>query len=192
MPKQPDNDKKKKKEYIDTWELEADYSITLEDLVDSPPFNETNDESGDSITMGTRVPQWLARRITKIRETPGVPYEINSDILRDAIYLGLQILQLRYKLHDWEIEKKLASVVDATGMSTRIAVQVTELCKYLEKMHADDDNDHAVRRLDEFVCAIDTLTDDWHRRTIIKLLKRRGIVTELLTKCSRQAREIML
>lgn len=183
--------KDKPKKLVDTWSLETDLNLTLDDLVESPPFNESSDETGESATIGTRVPQWLLRRIIKLREIPGSPYEINSDVIRDAIYLGLQILQLRYKLHDWQIEKKLVSVIDATGMSTRIGTQVSELCKHLEKMHSDDD-EHAVGQLDEFIKAIDTIRDDWHKRTLVKMLKKRGIVMELLPRCSREAKEIML
>lgn len=177
---------------IDTWALESDTIITLEDLVNAAPFNETSDESGEAATIGTRVPQWMLRRVVRIRELPGSPYEINSDVLRDAMYLGLQILQLRYKLHDWEIEKKLASVIEATGAADRIASQVTELARNLEHLRDDEDSDHAILRLNEFILAIDSIRDEWHRRTLIRMLKRRKIVNELLPMCTSEAKEIML
>lgn len=182
----------KNQKLIDTWQLEDEQAFELEDLINAPPFKQTSDDSGESSTVSTRVPSWLMRRVTKMREIPGSPYEINSDVLRDAIWLGMQILQLRYKLHDWEIEKKLASVIDATGMSHRISVQVNELCKNLEKMKTDDDDERAVMQLTKFILAIQTIRDDWHKRTIIKLLKRRGIVTELLPRCTTEVKEIML
>lgn len=185
-------DKQQKQPLIDTWELEENATITIDDLVESAPFNQTQDESGESVTMGTRVPAWLSRRIAKLREFPGSPYELNSDVLRDAIWVGMQILQIRYKRHDWKTDRALSAVIDASGAMDRINAQISGLCKSLEKLKGEEDNEKAVEYLESFLITIDGLTDEWRKKTYVRILKRKGIVTELLPKCSKLAREVFI
>ena len=96
-------DRKKKKR--SDWALESplDEEVTLEQLVNESPFKEASDESGQSTTAGTRIPMWLKRRIIKLRELSGSPYELDSDVTRDALFIGLRVLHLRYKMGpDWD------------------------------------------------------------------------------------------
>jgi hypothetical protein len=174
-----------------TWDLEDDKEMTLESLIAEHPFKQSSDESGEGQSIGTRVPAWMLRRIAKFKELPGKPYEVNSDVIRDAIWLGLQILGKRYAMHDWEVDKKLTAVIDATGAMDRINGQVTGLCKNLIKLKQADDTDKAVEHLDEFILSIDTVQLQWHKDTLVKALKKNAIVTELLPRCSHLAQEIM-
>jgi ABC-type transporter Mla subunit MlaD len=111
--------------------------------------------------------------------------------MRDAIYLGLRILQLRYKKKDWQIDRKLSSVIDASGAFDRINSQVSDLCKNLEKLKSAEDVEHAVIHLDEFLKEVSNLSENWRKATFIKVLKKRGIVTDLLSQCSITAREVL-
>lgn len=181
-----------KEPQLDTWQLEEDTVVKIEDLVNASVFNQAADENGESANLGIRVPAWMGRRITKIREMPGSPYQINGDVARDALWLGLQILQLRYKTRDWDIEKKLAKVIDATGELDRINSNVNEFSKNLEKLKASDDAELAILNLEAYLKSVDTMEDAWRKRTTIKLLKRKGIVLELITHCDRSSREMMI
>jgi hypothetical protein len=173
---------KPQSESKDPWALEEDIRLTIEDLINEEPFNITSDDSGESVSVGTRVPSTMYR---------GGPYQINSDVMRDAIYLGLRILQIRYKKKDWEIDRKLAAVIDASGAFDRINSQVSDLCKNLEKLKASEDMEHAVAHLDEFLREVSNFSEDWRKKTFIKVLKKRGIVTELVSQCSTISREVL-
>jgi hypothetical protein len=175
----------------DPWALEEDVHLTIEDLINEEPFNHTSDDTGDSVSIGTRVPSTMYRRLVEIRETPGGPYQINSDVMRDAIYLGMRILQLRYKKKDWQIDRKLSSVIDASGAFDRINSQVSDLCKNLEKLKSAEDTEHAVAHLDDFLKEVNNLSENWRKATFVKILKKRGIVTELLSQCSVTAKEVL-
>ena len=175
----------------DPWALEEDIHLTLENLIDEEPFNTTSDDTGESVSIGTRVPSTMYRRLVEIREIPGGPYQINSDVMRDAIYLGLRILQLRYKKKDWQIDRKLSTVIDASGAFDRINAQVSDLCKNLEKLKSAEDVEHAVIHLDDFLKEVSNLSENWRKATFIKVLKKRGIVTDLLPQCSTTAREVL-
>jgi len=97
------------------WELESSFDLaaTLEDMINDKPYKEASDESGESVTAGARVPSWLHRRVVKLRELAASPYEVNSDVYRDAIYNGLHVLHMRYGLTAaWSIERQMAAVVD--------------------------------------------------------------------------------
>ncbi len=139
-----------KREKADDWEVEAplDLAATLEELIASPPFKEVSDEHGHSATAGTRIPFWLDRRVKLLKEMHGSPYELVSDVLRDAIFLGMRVLAMRHRMSpDWEVETKLAQIIDATGASRRIRNQVEELIKAIDEMLRDNDMDKAAEHL---------------------------------------------
>lgn len=176
------------------WELEAPFEMaaTLEDLIIAPPFKEASDEHGESVTAGTRIPTWLYRRVVKLREAEGSPYDLNSDVLRDAVYRGLQILYMKYKVSpDWEVEKKLAAIVDATGASRRIRDQHEELTSRLEDMYRDGDEKKAADMLGEYVLAAADLTNEWHRKKVFKLLKDSKVVSRVAEHCKEDIRKLI-
>ena len=89
------------------WEPEQQFDLaaTLEELINEPPFKEVSGDTGDSVTSATRIPMWLYRRVVKLKELQGSPYELTSDVLRDALFIGLRILNMRYRVNpDWNVE----------------------------------------------------------------------------------------
>ncbi len=185
---------KKRAEKDTSWEPEAviDLAATLQDLIDEPPFKEVSDESGESTTAGTRIPNWLLRRIVKLKELSGSPYDINSDVIRDAIYVGLRVLHLRYRLTpDWEVETKLAATVDAVSAGRRVRSQVEELVSGLSDMHRDGDVDKAVYNLSQYVMAALELESEWHRDKVFSILAESRVVRDLTPQCSEAVRRIL-
>jgi len=177
------------------WELEAalDLSVTLEDLISAPAFRDASDEHGHSVTAGTRIPQWLHRRVVKLREMGGSPYELNSDVLRDALYLGLQILHMRYKVgEDWDVEKKMAAILDATGASRRIKEHVDEMVTGLEELTRGGDEEQAARRLTEYVYAAAALTNEWYRTKLFRLLQDSRVVRDVAKLCDKAVQRLIL
>lgn len=172
---------------LSDWELESTFDLasTLEDLINAPPFREASDEKGESVTCGTRLPLWLHRRITKLREMSESPYEVTSDVLRDSVHIGLQILQMRYKMsQDWEVERKMAATVDATGALRRVKTQVDMLISGLEELREGGDIDQAAHRLSEYVIAANELINKWHREKLFRLLGASRAVKEIASACS--------
>lgn len=176
------------------WEPEAaiDLAVTLQELIDEPPFKEVSDEGGSSATVGTRIPNWLLRRVVRLKELKHSPYDINSDVLRDAIYVGLRVLHLRYGLTpDWEVETKLAQAVDAVSATRRVRMQVEELVAGLDEMFRDGDVDKAVRNLTDYMMAAVELENDWHRDKVFKLLADDRTVREIGRHCGDAVKKIL-
>lgn len=177
----------KRKHKPSDWDLESplDEAVTLEQLINEPPFKEASDEGGNSTTAGARIPMWLHRRIVKIREMRGSPYEINSDVIRDAIYIGMRVLHLRYQMGpDWLVETRLAAAVDSTGVSRRIRMQVEELLAGIEETLRDDDYEKAAENLTNYIGAASDIQNDWHRHKIFRSLLDNKVAREVLDHCS--------
>ncbi len=188
------SEKKNTKETHSGWEPEAalDLAATLEELIDEPPFKEVSGEGGESVTTAARIPTWLLRRITKLKEHSGSPYDINSDVLRDAIYVGLRVLHLRYKLTpDWEVETKLAQTVDAVSAGRRVRSQVEELVSGLDEMVKDGDTEKAAYNLTNYMMAAIELESEWHKDKVFKILAENNVVRGVVKHCGDAVKKIM-
>lgn len=177
-----------------SWEPEEalDLAATLQDLIDEPPFKDVSDETGESTTAGARIPNWLVRRIVKLKELSGSPYDINSDVIRDAIYVGLRVLHLRYKLTaDWEVETKLAGAVDAVSAGRRVRRQVDELVAGLDEMYRDGDVDKAAHNLTEYVLAAVALESEWHKDKVFQILGENRLIGEIAEHCGEAVQKIL-
>ncbi len=182
-----------RKERDTTWEPEAviDLAATLQELIDEPPFKEVSDDAG-SATVGTRIPNWLLRRVVRLKELKHSPYDINSDVLRDAIYVGLRVLHLRYGLTpDWEVETKLAQTVDAVSATRRVRGQIDELVAGLDEMYRDGDTDKAARNLTDYMMAAVELESGWHKDKIFKLLAENRVVRDIASHCGEAVKKIL-
>lgn len=174
------------------WELEApfDQPASLDELLEAPPFTEAG--GGDSITAGTRIPRWLFRRVAKLCETEGIPYEIASDVYRDAIYLGLRIIHMRYKTaRDWSIETKMASIVSDAGIMRRIRKQVDDLASGLGNLIREDEIEKAAEKLEEYVSAAIELEDDWVRARLFKMLREDKTIHDTALHCSKEVQKLI-
>lgn len=69
--------------------------ITLGTLVNRPPFSQFENRHGHSHLASTRIPEWMERSFTRIKEKSGKVYDTRSDMYRDGLYLGLLVLTLR-------------------------------------------------------------------------------------------------
>lgn len=165
-------------------EEQFDLAITMEELLNEPPFKEVSGDTGESTTAGTRIPMWLERRITRLKEMPGSPYDVKSDVLRDAIYIGLRVLNLRYKMNpDWDVESKMASVVDAASTSRRLKRQVKELVDGLDDLYRDGDVEHAAASLEKYVFSAVELESAWYKRKLFSVLKEDKTVQAVAKSC---------
>jgi molybdopterin converting factor small subunit len=182
---------KKKVEHSD-WDLEQqfDLSATLEELIGEPPFREVSGENADSKTVAARVPQWLHRRAKKLKEVDGSPYEVDSDVYRDAIYIGMKVLNMRYRVNpDWDVESKMANIVDSAGMAHRLKRQVKELVDSLNDLWKDNDEVHAADMLKNYINAATELESVWYKRRLFALLREDSTIQTVLSKCDKSVGE---
>lgn len=168
------------------WEPEQQFDLaaTLGELLSEPPFKEVSGDTGDSITSATRIPTWLHRRVIKLKELPGSPYELTSDVLRDALYIGLRVLNMRYKVNpDWDVESKMAAVVDAAGTSRRLKRQLRELVDGLDDLWKEGDRRHAAESLARYIYAAVELNSQWYKRKLFSLLRNNDIIRAVAKEC---------
>ncbi len=186
--------KKDPRDPREQWELEEalDYDATLEEMVNSPPFKKASDEKGHSVTAGTRIPMWLVRRAQKMKEQANSPYEIISDVYRDAMYLGLWVLSIRYRyIEDWQVESRMASAINAAGVARHVREQVQDLVDGLEDLLKEDDYNIAVTRLQEYVRAANELNSAWRQQRIFKLLRESKTVMKIVDDCDKDVRRLI-
>ncbi len=184
---------KKKVEHSD-WELEQQFDLaaTLDELIHEPPFKEISGETGESKTVAARVPQWLHRRAKKLEEVDGSPYEVHSDVYRDAIYLGLKILNMRHKINpDWNVESKMAQILDSAGVALRAKRQMKDLVASLNDLWQDGDQTRAAESLSNYVQAAAELQSEWLKRRIFNLLKVNDTVQLVSRKCDAEIKRII-
>lgn len=184
---------KKKRSGVD-WDPEKafDAGATLEELINAPPFREVSDEHGHSATAGSRIPFWLQRRFRKMVEMKGSPYDLISDVLRDALFIGGRVLSIRYSMStEWDVETKMAAAVDATTLSRRIRGQVEELVRGLDDMVKDSDTSKAAEHLTDYVLAAIELDNDWHREKLFTLLNGNRTVKDLVKHCQPEIQKLL-
>jgi len=178
-------DKAKKK--LSSWRLEQSFDevSTLEDLIRATPFTDASDASGATNHISTRIPTWIYRQIAYITEMKATPYRVHSDTIRDALYVGLRILSMRYKTSpEWAVEASMARAVDKVGTTKRVRSRINELSSGLEEMLNSRDELQAVKGLEEFLLPVLELEDSWYKGKIIELIMDNRIASHVLTKCS--------
>lgn len=175
------------------WNLEESLApVTIDDLVNSPPFRQASDDKGISITVGTRIPTWLHREIIKIKELPGSPYGILSDVLRDAVYIGLHVINIRYKLSpDWDVKRKMAAVIDSSSSLARLHSQINMLVDGLEGLIEHDDYLKAANQLTSYIEAVEELEDSWQKEKIIHIMGKDKVVKSVLVHCEPRIRKVV-
>lgn len=186
--------KKKKDRSEVKWTPEEafDPAATLQDIIDAPIFKDVGDEHGHSITAGTRIPFWMNRRLRKLIEMTNSPYEIMSDVLRDAIYRGVWILVIKYAMGtDWNVETKMAAAVDAVTTSRRVRSQVESLIAGLDDMARDGDMEKASEHLTDYVLAAVEIDNDWHREKVFTILNDSKVVKDVVQNCPDEVKKLL-
>ncbi len=185
----PDKQQKKKKKHEHSdWELEQQFDLaaTLDELINEPPFKEVSGEGGDSRTVAARVPHWLHRRAKKLKEVDGSPYDVDSDVYRDAIYLGLKILNMRHHINpDWNVESKLAGTIDSAMMARRLKNQVKLLTDALSELWKDGDERAAAEHLTKYIGEAVEIESPWHKSRLFRLLAEDVTVRTVLSACDK-------
>lgn len=168
------------------WELEQEFDrdISLEELMASPPFKEASDEAG-SFTAGTRIPSWLQRRIIYYTEVRGSPYQIQSDVIRDALWLGLRIIATRHRGNvEWTLESKMSRAIEKVHTIQRIRTQINSLVSGLDSLVSEKDVSQAVQGLEEYISPVFDFEDEWHKYKVVSILMENKVIRSLIDRCS--------
>lgn len=183
-PSQPQNKRS-------DWDLEASFDtvVSLEELINRSPFKESSGKDGGSYTAAARVPFWLERKITHLIEMRGSPYQLKSDVVRDAIYLGLRILNTRYKQNpDWAVEERMARTIDQVNTLNRIREQVRSFSRPVIDLWNNGDEEQARIGMESFVGAAVEIENDWQREKTLQLLRENREVQPIIDACSETLR----
>ena len=187
-----DSDKPNKPKKIDDWDLESPFDtiVSLEELINMPPFKAASDSTGGTATAGARIPIWLERKVIHLTEIRGSPYHLKSDVFRDAIYIGLRVLNMRYKSDpDWATEAKMARVIDKANLITRIRSQINQIAAPIEQLWSGGDEEQAISTFEEFIASTTEIADEWHRGKQLQLIRNNHLLREVAERCSVEARK---
>jgi len=172
------------------WEVTAgeDETTSIESLIQLAPFQESSDPEG-SVLVSTRIPTWLNRKVIKMIELKGSPYELRSDALRDAIYLGIRILTMRHKAmgEDWGVRATLSELTNKVHGVDVIEGEVKSFIEGLQKFddHDEQDKDQAVDYLTKFIHQIAELESDWERKIYVEELNIDPTVKKFAKFCKK-------
>jgi hypothetical protein len=112
--------------------------------------------------MAARFPKEFGRRVAVLRERPGSPYSTNSDVLRDAAYIGMQVLVLRYQQPDWKAEDEMARMAADMAEDARIGEKVTRFATLLQEIWMSDKQE-AYSRLKNYCRAVSSMQNPKRR-----------------------------
>jgi hypothetical protein len=138
----------------DTWDLD-DTGLTPETplsvLMEYLPYTTSEDKKGHDIFLGARFPKDIAHWLAEIKEDSAKVYKTNSDIVRDAVHLGLLIISLRAKnVERWKTLSALMQARAALFEEARIFRECEEVADDVATLVDHNDSDAAIEHLRRF------------------------------------------
>lgn len=169
----------------DTWSLDGE-GLTLtpdtpcSELFDLPPYTSSEDKKGHEIFLGARFPKSFARRVAQLRESSGEHYSVGADVVRDAINIGLSVIEGRLKQPGWGIERLLANQRAKIFEHARVYKAIEDTVNNLADLCSSHDEETARDDLASLVAYINesSLRDKYRAALQQKLSERR--LTSLL------------
>lgn len=161
----------------DSWTTEEPF-VTVDDsisrLTNMKPYKATEDKKGHDAFVHFRVPKNLMRAITKIKEHG--PYETNSDVWRDAAWLGLQVLQLRYKEDPtWTAYAQTVAIGNEAEWEARLHEEEKRFVDSVARLCNNNKRDKAI----EYLSARLTIIDADRKDILSAELKSHGLAALL-------------
>ena len=166
------------------WVVDEGYDLTpdmpIKALMDRKPFKLSEDKKGHDVTLGARFPKSFDRWVEKIKEVKGSPYKIKSDVVRDCVYIGLLVLNMRYNLDpDWKIEARLAEEKSKIQDDVRIFKEVEEVVdRGIAMVCKNGHKEQAVKATTNYCDLISSFKDDRKRlyqQAFISRLKKQDL-----------------
>lgn len=130
----------------------------LSELVSWKPYTTSEDRRGHERFLGAKFPKNFEGMVTYLREQSGGTYRINADVVRDAIWLGLQIIALREKSNPyWPILVQMTQQRARALEKASIYRDMDALVDDLDKLCSEHDDASAQDVLSEQIELIDKL-----------------------------------
>ena len=164
----------------DSWGLGEDIGLTpdtpLSVLTGLPPYTTSEDKKGHEVFLGAKFPKIFTYWATKLKESSGGHYGVTADVVRDAIYIGFSVIDLRLKEQGWEVERLIAGqeakIFEKARIYKRMEVVVDNLATLLDY----HDEEAAKESLNSYIASIDEekshLRDKYMSALRQKLLER--------------------
>ena len=183
MPLSKERDKRRKEEErADTWRTDS-FSLEPEDpiqkLIALKPFRRSEDKRGHAVFLGAWFSKEIGRDIGKVKELG--PYETNSDVIRDAVYRGIQVLRLAYEKDEgWKSEMLLTRMVNEAAYESKIYKQEEDFVSALDRLVKNGDKEYASQLVQERVALMTRSPDSERRLNVLSEQLRRARLEELL------------
>ena len=183
MPLSKDRDRRRKQdERADTWrtdsfELEPEDPITR--LTELRPFRRSEDRRGHGVFLGAWFCKDIGRDIARVKELG--PYETNADVVRDAVYRGLQVLRLAYeKDAGWQADMLLTKMVNDADWESKICKQEENFVSALDRLVKNGDEEYAGQLVQERVALMKRSPDSERRLNVLNEHLKRARLESLL------------
>jgi uncharacterized membrane protein YheB (UPF0754 family) len=141
----------------DTWGTDAGkltMDSSVRELVEARPYGQAQDSKGHSTLLAARFPNTILRWTTELKEAAGSDYHTNSDLIRDAVWLGLQIISLRAKeCTRWHVQARIAQATSRVAQHAAIYSEVNTIVENLETLCQAGDIRTAEDDLKEYLLA---------------------------------------
>ena len=152
-----------------TWDTDTpglSLTDTLQKLTSKPLYKRSEDKRGHGTFLGGRFPKDMARWVTRVKEAG--PYETNSDVVRDAVWLGLQVLELRYKADPgWQARIQLMDMANRAAWDAKLYDEEDGFVKTLDKLCSNGDEVQALKDLEERLALLSSDEDSAKRRRVL-------------------------
>jgi hypothetical protein len=161
----------------DSWELD-DSGLTPETplsvLMDYLPYTTSEDKKGHDVFLGAKFPKNIGHWLSEIKEDSANVYKVNSDVVRDAVHLGLLIISLRTKKLDrWKTLSALMQARAALFEEARIYRECEEVAEDAATLVDHDDLDAAIQHLQTFRDGLRSYASKYERALQKALASRR-------------------
>ena len=176
------------------WSTTAEHDgiIDLDFLINLPVFAESRDEGGNSVQISVRVPEYLARVITSLKESKAAPYKVNSDVVRDSVYLGLFVQTCRYGgINAMLLESRLAQATDVAGEAQRLQMKFNVFVDNLSFLVEHDDAIKAKEIFIDYVKQIPNEERLWTKNKMISLILNNHTTKSMLQTCDDKIKKIV-
>lgn len=118
----------------------------ISNLTKLAPYKKSEDKKGHSSPLQAWFPKDMMRRVSKIKESG--PYTTNGDVARDAMWIGMMVLELRYNSDpEWILFQQLTRLNNDALWMAAMFEEEDEFVDQLDSFCANKEEDTAVEML---------------------------------------------
>lgn len=169
-----------------TWDTESpDFSVDdpIGRLASLKPFEKTEDKKGHGVFLSAWFPKEYARRVSVIKEAGSFTYTTTSDVVRDAIFLGLIVLELRLASDpEWQLYTQLEILNNTAKWESELYGQEDAFCESLATFMENKEEGHATELLQARFALLHRNGCAKRKEALLDAIRKHRL-TQLLEKC---------